>query len=137
MSEQSRPLADSTSTPRHAEEPRWPRRVLLAGLLGLVVVAVLLSRRTGTPSIFGIAEERLEPFAHLAVAAVIAAAQAALSRSRAGRGRRVTTAFLFAAAVTTLIEIGQSTVADRAAVRELFRLFRYATAGLLQEWTSL
>lgn len=27
--------------------------------------------------------------------------------------------------------------ADREAVSELFRLFRYATAGLLQEWTSL
>lgn len=28
-------------------------------------------------------------------------------------------------------------VADRKAVSELYRLFRYATAGLLQEWTSL
>lgn len=28
-------------------------------------------------------------------------------------------------------------VADRKAVSELYRLSRYATAGLLQEWTSL
>ncbi|MEM7287727.1 MAG: VanZ family protein [Actinomycetota bacterium] len=114
MSQQPSPPDGSGSRPRHAADPVWPRRVLLIGLFGLVVVAVLLSRRQGTPSVFGIAEERLEPVGHVAVAAVIAAAQASLSRSRAGRARRVAVAFLFSATITTLIEIGQSTVADRA-----------------------
>ena len=113
MSTPSRPPSDDAG-PRHAQRPVWPRAVLLVGTLGLLVVAVLLSRRTGTPSLFGIAEERLEPVGHLAVAAVLAAAQAALSRSSASATRRMATAFLFAAVVTTLIEVGQSNVANRA-----------------------
>lgn len=111
-------LPKDDAAPLHAEPSPWPRRILLVGAFGLVVVAVLLSRRTGTPRLFGINEEQLEPFGHLAVAAAIAAAQAALSRSAASGGRRMVTAFLFAAVVTTLIEVGQSTVANRAVSAE-------------------
>ena len=94
--------------------PTWPRRLLVISLVGLVVVAVLLSRRSGTPSLFGIEGERLEPPAHLAVGATLAAAFGATPAARGGVWRRILTAFAFAAVITTLIEIGQSTASGRA-----------------------
>ncbi len=94
--------------------PTWPRRLLAVSLVGLVVVAVLLSRRSGTPSLFGIDGERLEPPAHLAVGAALAAAFGATAAARGSALRRILLAFGFAAVVTTLIEVGQSTASGRA-----------------------
>ena len=105
---------DSTEDRPRQARPAWPRRVLAVSLAGLVVVAVLLSRRSGTPSLFGIEGERLEPPAHLAVGATLAAAYGALSAAPGGTWRRILRSFAFAAVITTLIEVAQSTASGRA-----------------------